>query len=220
VSVICGVDEAGRGPVLGPLVIAGVAVDSDVPLRALNVRDSKKLSPERRSRLAPEIEKIAKYEVVVIPAKDIDAMRGEMTLNDFEARVFATIVERLHPTIAYVDAVDVDEIDFKRSIQRYIPYDVEIVSQHNADELFPVVSAASILAKVRRDAEIRAIEEELGQPVGSGYPGDPVTIAFLEKWIREKGSLPPHTRASWDTAKRLLAEAATRKLEEFGGGGH
>ncbi len=203
---------------MGPLVVAGVAVDSDVPLRQLNVRDSKKLSPERREALAPLIESISKYEVVVIPAADIDVMRAEMSLNDFEARLFAQVIETLHPETAYVDAVDVDEIEFKRAVQRQLPFDVEIVSQHNADDLFPVVSAASILAKVRRDAEMRALGESLGEDIGSGYPSDPATITFLEKWIKEKGSLPPHTRASWDTAKRLLAEARNRKLEDFGGG--
>lgn len=203
---------------MGPLVVAGVAVDSDVPLRQLNVRDSKKLSPERREALAPLIESISKYEVVVIPAADIDVMRAEMSLNDFEARLFARVIETLHPETAYVDAVDVDEIEFKRAVQRQLPFDVEIVSQHNADDLFPVVSAASILAKVRRDAEMRALGESLGEDIGSGYPSDPATITFLEKWIKEKGSLPPHTRASWDTAKRLLAEARNRKLEDFGGG--
>jgi len=203
---------------LGPLVVAGVAVESDVPLRQLNVRDSKRLSPERREALAPEIEKVARCEVLVVPAEDIDVMRAEMSLNDFEARLFATIIETLHPDTAYVDAVDVDEIEFKRAIQRLLPFEVEIVSQHEADDLFPVVSAASILAKVRRDQEMRKIEEALGEPVGSGYPSDPVTIRFLEKWIREKGCLPPHTRTSWDTARRLLAESRTRKLDEYGSG--
>ncbi len=216
--MICGVDEAGRGPVLGPLVVAGVAVESDVPLRQLNVRDSKRLSPERREALAPEIEKVARCEVLVVPAEDIDVMRAEMSLNDFEARLFATIIETLHPETAYVDAVDVDEIEFKRAIQRLLPFEVEIVSQHEADDLFPVVSAASVLAKVRRDREMRKIEEALGEPVGSGYPSDPVTIGFLEKWIKEKGCLPPHTRTSWDTARRLLAESRTRKLDEYGSG--
>lgn len=216
--MIAGVDEAGRGPVLGPLVVAGVAVESDVPLRQMNVRDSKKLAPDRREALAPEIENIAMYELVVIPAARIDVMRAEMTLNAFEAKLFAQIIEKLRPETAYIDAADVDEIEFKHAVRRELAFDVEIVSQHNADELFPVVSAASILAKVRRDREMRAIEEEFGMPVGSGYPADPDTIAFLEKWIREKGCLPPHTRTSWDTARRLLAESRIRKLDEFGGG--
>ena len=216
--MICGIDEAGRGPVLGPLVVAAVMVESDVPLRQLNVRDSKKLTPERRSALAPEIEKVARCEVTVVPAKDIDVMRAEMSLNDFEARLFASLVEKLHPSTAYVDAVDVDEIEFKRAVLKQLPFEVEIVSQHEADDLFPVVSAASIVAKVRRDAEMHAIEEAVGQPMGSGYPSDPVTMAFLEKWIREKGSPPPHTRLTWDTTRRLLAESKNRKLDEYDGG--
>ena len=215
--MIAGVDEAGRGPVLGPLVVAGVAVESDVPLRQLNVRDSKKLTPDRREALAPEIEKVARFELVVVPAERIDVMRAEMSLNDFEAKIFAQVIEALRPETAYVDAADVDEIEFKRSVVRELSFHVEIVSKHNADELFPVVSAASILAKVRRDREMRLIEEELGIRVGSGYPADPDTIGFLENWIKVNGTLPPHTRTSWDTARRLLAESRIRKLDEFGG---
>ena len=215
--MIVGVDEAGRGPVIGPLVVAGVAVESDVPLRQMNCRDSKKLSPEKREALAPEIEKVSRFELVVIPAEQIDVMRAEMSLNDFEAKLFAEVIAKLRPETAYVDAADVDEIEFKRSVRRELAFDVEIVSQHNADELFPVVSAASILAKVCRDREMRSIEESIGMTIGSGYASDPDTIAFLENWIREKGSLPPHTRASWDTARRLLAESRNRKLDDFGG---
>ena len=215
--MIVGVDEAGRGPVMGPLVVAGVAIESDVPLRQLNVRDSKKLSPERREALAPEIEKLTKYVLVVIPAERIDVMRAEMSLNDFEAKIFAEVIEKLHPETAYVDAADVDEIEFKRCVRRELSFDVEIVSQHNADQLFPVVSAASILAKVCRDREMRAIEQSIGVPIGSGYASDSDTIAFLARWIRENGTLPPHTRASWETARRLLAESQNLKLDDFGG---
>ena len=215
--MIVGVDEAGRGPVMGPLVVAGVAVDSDVALRHLNVRDSKKLSPERREALAPEIERIARFEVLVVPAERIDEMRAEMSLNDFEAKLFADVIGKLRPETAYVDAADVDEIEFKRSVQRELSFAVEIVSQHNADELFPVVSAASILAKVCRDREMRGIEQSFGMTIGSGYPSDPDTISFLERWIKDRGTLPPHTRTSWDTARRLLAESRIRKLDDFGG---
>jgi len=214
--LIVGVDEAGRGPVIGPLVVAGVAVESDVELRHMNVRDSKKLSPERREALAPEIEKVSRYEVVVIPAERIDIMRSEMSLNDFEAKLFAEVIDKLRPETAYVDAADVDEIEFKRCVRKELAFDVEIVSQHNADELFPVVSAASILAKVCRDREMRTIEDEVGMHIGSGYASDADTIAVLETWIRAHGSLPPHTRASWDTARRLLAESRNHKLDDFG----
>ena len=214
--MIVGVDEAGRGPVLGPLVVAGVAVESDVALRHINVRDSKRLSPEKREALAPEIEKLATWELLVIPAEQIDLMRAEMSLNDFEAKLFAEVIDKLRPETAYVDAADVDEIEFKRCVRKELAFDVEIVSQHNADELFPVVSAASILAKVCRDREMRTIEDEVGMHIGSGYASDADTIAFLETWIRAHGSLPPHTRASWDTARRLLAESRNHKLDDFG----
>jgi len=213
--MLCGIDEAGRGPVLGPMVVAGVLVESDAPLRQLNVRDSKKLTPERREALAPEIMKISKYEVVVVSAEDIDAMRSEMSLNDFEARIFAGIIEKLKPDTAYVDAADVDEIEFKKAILNAMHQPVDIVSKHQADELFPVVSAASILAKVRRDAEVKKIEAEFGRPIGSGYPSDQVTINFLEEWLKEKGTLPPHCRMTWDTSKKLLSAAKTHKLEEY-----
>src|SRR2546426_2918545 len=181
------------------------------------LRNRKKLSHERGEGLAPKIRKVCRHEVLVIPASEIDAMREQMTLNDFEAKLFATIIERLKPEVAYVDSADVNEFDFRRAIAKHLPFELEIVSKHGADDLFPVVSAASILAKVTRDAEMRKIEHELGAHIGSGYSHDVDTIAFLTKWIEEKGALPPHTRASWDTSKRLLSAAATRKLDEFGG---
>lgn len=214
-----GVDEAGRGPVLGPLVVAGVAIESDSPLRRLGVRDSKRLTPEQRDVLAPQIERLCTCELVVIPAERIDVMRAEMSLNDFEAKLFASIIENLHPATAYVDAADVDEIEFKKAVLREVSFDVEVVSQHAADKLFPVVSAASILAKVRRDREMRVIEDDIGMPVGSGYPADADTISFMEGWIRRNGCLPPHTRSSWDTSRRLLAASRNRKLDDFQDGG-
>ena len=216
--LICGIDEAGRGPVLGPLVVAGVCLESDAPLRQLNVRDSKKLTAERREQLAPEIEKLSSHEVIIVPAEDIDALRSQMTLNDLEARLFASIIRKLRPAdIVYVDSADTDELEFKKAIKRDLDFEVEIVSKHQADDLFPVVSAASILAKVRRDAEMRLLQKEFGVEVGSGYPADPITVAFMEQWIREKGVLPPHTRTTWDTARRLMSLSQTRKLDEFQG---
>jgi len=213
--MLCGIDEAGRGPVLGPMVIAGILVDSDAPLRQLNVRDSKKLAPERREALAPEIMKLAKYEIIVIPAEKIDEMRNEMSLNDYEAKLFASIISKFKPETTYVDAADVDEIEFKKAIIKELGENVDIVSKHGADELFPVVSAASILAKVTRDAEVKKIEAELGRPIGSGYPSDQVTMDFLETWLKEKGTFPPHCRQTWDTCRRLLSISRTHKLDEF-----
>jgi ribonuclease HII len=100
------------------------------------------------------------------------------------------------------------------------PCKFEIVSKHKADAIYPVVSAASIIAKVTRDRIIRDIEKELrktlDKPMGSGYPSDSVTINFMENWIKAKGDLPPHTRRSWDTSLHLLATAKTMSLDQFG----
>jgi ribonuclease HII len=215
--MICGIDEAGRGPVIGPLVVCGVAVESDECLRKLGVKDSKKLSAKRREELEPEIRKVARIEVVEVPAEEIDAMREMITMNELEARVFATIVERLQPEIAYVDAADANELQFGRMIQAQLRCSARTFSQHKADENFPVVSAASIIAKVVRDARIAEIEQEIGEPIGSGYTSDPKTVSFLKSWIGRKGTFPPHTRRSWDTAQNIMILNGLRKLDTFEG---
>lgn len=215
--MICGVDEAGRGPVLGPMVIAAVMIEDDSALREMGVKDSKKLTPAARERLATKIEGLSVIERRIVPAEEIDEAMRRMTLNEFEARVFASLLDRLRPDIAYVDAADVDENRFKLMIRRRLDFAPEFVCCHKADELYPVVSAASIVAKVCRDAEILKIENEMHEPVGSGYASDPKTIAFLERWTRERGDLPPHTRRSWIPAKKAKVMAQNSKLYEWSG---
>lgn len=212
---ICGVDEAGRGPVLGPMVVSGVCVDDESQLTTLGVKDSKKLKPARREQLAREIKAIAGIETVIVPAEEIDLLRMEMTLNELEANLFSSVLSKLRPEVAYLDSVDVNAERFGNNVGRTLDFDVEIISKHGADDIYPVVSAASIIAKTTRDREIEKIEKEIGERIGSGYPSDPETVRFLEKWIREKDNLPPHTRKSWETTKRILQEVKTRKLNEF-----
>jgi len=214
--MICGVDEAGRGPVMGPLVICGISIDKDDLLRELGVKDSKKLSRTKREDLSEKIARVASgIEIVEITASEIDILREEMTLNKLEAKVFASIIKKLAPQIAYVDAADVDEKRFADDILQEIGSPMDIISRHKADDTYPVVSAASILAKVRRDEQVRRIEEEIGEPIGSGYTSDPNTIRFLESWLDRYGELPPHTRKSWDTSNRLLSMKAVKKLDLY-----
>lgn len=214
--MICGVDEAGRGPVIGPLVICGIRVDKDDLLRQLGVRDSKKLSRNQRESLSEKIEKVAEeIQIVEIAAEEIDAIREEMTLNQLEVKVFASVINRLKPSIAYVDSADVNEERFGKDILQEIELPVNVISRHRADETYPVVSAASILAKIRRDQVVRRIGQEIGEPIGSGYPSDPITIRFLESWIERYDRLPPHTRKSWDTCSRLLRMKSLRRIDEF-----
>ncbi len=213
--MICGVDEAGRGPVIGPMMICGLCVESDKKLKALKVRDSKKLTPAKREELAPKIRKIARVELVEIPADQIDGLRERMSLNRLEARVFASVIDALCPDEAYVDAADTDEEKFGRLVKRSLRREIPIVSEHRADDTYPVVSAASIIAKVERDRRIAEIEQEIGEPIGSGYTHDPVTISFLENWTKANRSFPPHTRRSWLTSQNIMNMNFMRKLDEF-----
>jgi ribonuclease HII len=213
--MICGVDEAGRGPVIGPLVVAGVKIESDEKIAHLNVRDSKKCTPKRRENLARELLRLVEVEVKKVPAYEIDLLREVYTLNIIESKLFATIIECLHPDIAYVDSADVSEENFKRDILRELKFDVEIISKHGADDLYPVVSAASIVAKTQRDQEIEGIKMDIGEEIGSGYPSDAVTIDFIKSWIDRYGELPPHTRKSWKTAKRLIDQSKHITLDKF-----
>ena len=218
--MICGVDEAGRGPVIGPLVIAGVTFENDLELIENNVRDSKKITPKRREILSKRIKESAvNYEISLISALDIDHMRKVMTLNEIEVNAFSKIIEKLKPDICYVDAADVNDERFGKNILSRLSFKPEIISKHKADDVYPVVGAASILAKTRRDEEVqmiaRGLEKKLDMPLGSGYPADPVTQKFLRKWVKTFGKLPPHTRHSWKTAQNLLKESKIKKLDEF-----
>jgi ribonuclease HII len=213
--MFCGIDEAGRGPVIGPLVVCGVAVDSDEVLREIGVKDSKKLTPRKREELEPKILAAAKVQFIEIPAEEIDAVRSMMTMNELEARVFASIIERLEPEHAYLDAADANEEEFGRMVQAQLRRKVNIISKHKADDTYPVVSAASIIAKVNRDRCVRNIEKEIGQAIGSGYTSDPKTVSFLKSWISENKALPPHCRKSWYTSKNLMSLNSLRTLDKF-----
>ncbi len=213
----CGVDEAGRGPVIGPIVVAGILVDDDRAIRELGVRDSKKLTPGRREALRKELVGMVKYEIVTASAEDIDTLRQTMSMNVMEARLFATVIERLGAKLAYVDAADTNEDVFARYISKELSSGVRIISKHGADDIYPVVSAASIIAKTKRDAMIEEIKKELGKDFGSGYPSDARTIQFLKDWYSEHGTLPPHTRKSWKTVDRIINEVSITKLDKFEG---
>jgi ribonuclease HII len=218
--MICGTDEAGRGPCFGPLVVAGVLVENDSEFVRIGVCDSKQLTPRRREQLAPMIQKIAsKYEIIVLPAPDIDDLRKTMTLNELEVFVYSKIIEKLKPDVCYVDAVDVKEERFGRDILSLLSYKPQMISEHKADVNYPVVGAASILAKVTRDEHVRRIAQEiepkLNLPLGSGYPADPVTKKFLSTWVSRFGSLPPHVRTSWETCQKLIKNQNTKHLDDF-----
>lgn len=211
--LVAGVDDAGRGAVIGPLVIAGVLIGEEdlLKLRELGVRDSKLLSLRRRETLARQIKSaVLKYAVIKVSPSEIDdvVQNGKKLrrLNWLEAQTMAKIIEELVPDKVYVDASDVLEERFKQQILECISIDVEIVSEHKADRNYTVVSAASIIAKVERDKEIMDLAQSYGD-LGSGYPSDPKTIGFLKQCLSEQGDYPGFVRKSWKPAKRVLSEA-------------
>jgi len=216
---IAGIDDAGRGPIIGPLIIAGVLLaEEDLSnLKPLGVRDSKLLSPQRREQLAVEIKRLAiKYHVESLSPAEIDKVvetgRRLHRLNRLEAQVMAKVIEALKPDVAYVDASDVLANRFKEHIMEKLTISPEIISEHKADAKYPIVSAASIIAKVERDKAIQELKEKYGD-FGSGYVTDPKTVRFLEKWLAKHGSYPEFVRKSWKPAKKLRSEAAARQTK-------
>ena len=212
--VICGVDEAGKGSVLGPLVVAAVGVSSDDVFSDVMVKDSKLLSPEMRERLYSVIRKRFRVATVRIDAHEIDEIRRGMTMNSCIARAHAQVIGKLSPSKAFIDACDVNAFRYAEMVKSHLECTCEIISEHHADETFRVVSAASIVAKVIRDRAIVTLSKKYGT-IGSGYSSDPVTIAFLSAYIDEHKMPPPIARKSWKTVSHMIAKKQQRQLSEF-----
>ena len=212
--MLCGVDEAGKGAVLGPLVIAAVGCESPDVLEGTGVRDSKELSPAQREDLYPVIMERCSIAVLSISSADVDRHRLRMNLNRCMARGHATVIDRLTPSIAYVDACDVNAERYAQMIREYLACACTIISRHHADKTFPVVSAASIIAKVERDRAVAALRDAYGD-IGSGYPSDKKTIAFLRGYIQINKKNPPIARKGWSTVESLLDEEFQVKITRF-----
>jgi len=212
--MICGVDEAGKGSVLGPMVIAAVGTLSEEVFADIPVKDSKLLPAKERERLSRIIRKECRVTTVTIDAPEIDAIRTEMTLNTCVARAHAKAINRIAPDVAYVDACDVNPFRYAEMVRAGLTRGCEIVSEHHADSTFRVVSAASIIAKVTRDREIRRLAKTYGQ-IGSGYPSDPATVRFLDEYIDEHRHPPPIARKSWKTVTAMIGRKEQSDLSRF-----
>jgi len=210
---VAGVDEAGRGCVIGPLVVGGVSIEkTEIPrLIEIGVKDSKLLSPKKRETLAIQIRELAlNCFVVHLSPVEIDHVVENGTrlhrLNRFEAHAMAKVVSILNPDLVYVDASDVNASRFGEHIAEKLDFHLEIVSEHKADLKYPVVSAASIIAKVERDRAISKLCAKHGN-IGCGYPNDQKTRKFLSDWIKKFGSYPDFVRKSWKTSKKIKKES-------------
>ena len=203
--LVCGVDDAGRGSVLGPLVIAGISIERKniKQLVKIGVKDSKQLSPQSRERLYEQILSIVDgYHVAKISPRTIDKSVSKNLLNQLEANYMAKVIKKLEAGSSYVDSCDVNPKRFGLYISN-IAKTGKIISSHHADRKYPVVSAASIIAKVSRDREIEKLRKN--HDLGSGYPSDPKTMKFIKEWVSQNGNVPVFVRKSWKPVKILLS---------------
>lgn len=215
---VAGVDEAGRGPLFGPMVIAIAVIseEKEETLVKLGVKDSKLLTPARREVIRSQMEKVLDFFLLrVVEPREIDEAVSWGGLNVLEANAICELVrkalERIPLSVVYVDSPDPKPERFGGLLSQMLGNSVRVVAQNGADREFTVVAAASILAKTERDRLVRQLKEQYGD-FGSGYPSDPRTREFAEKWIREHGEPPPFARRSWST---WLSLRKKESLENF-----
>lgn len=203
---VCGIDDAGRGSMLGPLVIAGVSLEKKnlKKLTSLGVKDSKKLSPKSRKILYKKIiEIVDDYYIVKIPPRSIDVSVRKHLLNNLEAKYMAKVVSKLDADTSYVDSCDVKPLRFGKEISQ-LSNGHKIKSYHHADSRFVAVSAASILAKVSRDNSIERLRKI--HNLGSGYPSDPTTVKFVTKFYKKNHVMPVFVRKSWKPVLKIIGK--------------
>lgn len=208
--ISCGVDEAGRGPVIGPMVVSIVCGDSEA-FRKIGARDSKTLSPHSREGLYERILENSEFHMIkVITASELNSLMNRINLNQIEEKAYSELIAKAPQDCSYyVDSFDVDENRLSRKLSEITGRSV--VCRHKADSLFPAVSAASILSKVTRDREIIRLQSRYGN-IGSGYPADPVTREFILASLRSGKDISGIVRTHWKTYRNILEESRKTTL--------
>ena len=216
---LLGIDEAGRGPVIGSMFVAGVMVEEELDeLDGIDVKDSKKLSDKKRERLYDELDDVGEVFVEEVSASEIDDLREVMSLNDVELKAFTDIIKKADPDKVIMDLPEHDGEKFREKVKGMLPDSlkgIDFVAEHEADDKFPVVSAASIIAKTRREKHVVELVEKYGVDFGSGYPHDEPTREFLKKFYQEEGVFPKETRMSWNSVQKLKNEVAQQSMEDY-----
>jgi ribonuclease HII len=210
-----GVDEAGKGPVLGSMFAAAVLADpADVPD---GVADSKRLSPARRDELAAALREHERVRIGVaeITPAEIDDPETDMNTLTVAAQASALSQVVADGHAGLLDAGDTNEDRFAARVATRLDADVDLAARHGADDSDDLVAAASVVAKVARDDHVADLAAAHDADLGSGYPSDETTMTFLREYVREHGTLPHFARASWKTSQRLLAEAEQSGLDQF-----
>lgn len=204
VTMIIGVDEAGRGCIIGPMVICAAAINplDEYKLKELGVKDSKKLSPLQRERLYGKVGKLCKYATVKITAEELNTLMDRHNLNEIEAMKVAVAIDHLelHGATAFIDSPDNVPAKFGKRIEKYIKTKNRLVCENRADDTYVIVGAASIIAKVTRDREIERIKKETGIDFNSGYTSDPMTQKYVHN-RKDYPALEPYLRTKWSTLR-------------------
>ena len=207
--LIGGVDEAGRGSIIGPLIVAGISVrDSKISeLSKIGVKDSKKLTKKLRENMFSSIVDLADSLCIYkIDSNEIDYNVFLNKLNKLEVEAMAEVINNLHVDEVYIDCCDINQERYKECVKcRLISCNTKLYSMHHADQLNLVVSAASIIAKIVRDNEIQAIRR-IHHTIGSGYPSDEKTMYFIREWVKKYKNAPGFARKSWRPLRTMLYE--------------
>ena len=220
-KITVGIDEAGRGPVLGPLVMVALAVDEEghKKLEWLGVKDSKVLSSSVREELFDRIHEVVKgfrVEVIEPDAIDLSLSEENTNLNWLEADTSARMVSELAPDKAILDCPSPNTEAYKKYfMDKLIPEvraKTEIIAEHKADANYIVVSAASVVAKVIRDRYVDKLKAKIKIDFGSGYMSDPKTQDFLDKYHDQ---YPELFRKKWQSYKDAVERKKQKKLGEF-----
>lgn len=204
------------------MVICAAVIDEDreEELRSLGVKDSKLLTKRRREELEDRIKELLDdFAVVSVSAKSIDELREVVSLNRIESKRMAELINALRPDLAIVDATEVKTEKIERELMAQIDRDlknrIKIKAENYADENYPIVSAASILAKVVRDRSVEELEQKLKKEIGNGYPSDSRTKRFLKEMLEKDGKFDGCVRRSWITAERIVEEKEQSGLSDF-----
>jgi ribonuclease HII len=219
--LILGIDDAGRGPVIGPMILAGCLIDNKIEgeLKKLGVKDSKQLTQKRREFLSEKIKELAEtFEIVLAYPEEIDSTnKAGINLNALEAIKMAEVINKINKGYSkikvVVDCPSVGIEKWKDFLKTKIDNlsNLDVVCEHKADVNHVAVSAASILAKCAREIEMSKLKDEYGKDIGSGYCSDPLTTKFLEKHNQtyiDKGIF----RKSWSTWKEACSATEQKKL--------
>lgn len=217
--LLCGIDEAGRGCIIGPLVICGAVIDDSKlqVLKDLGVKDSKLISPRKRAFLAKELPKHVKFRIIEVPPSEIDdyvlSDGNDRNLNWLEADKTVELINMLDPDKAFIDCPSNNVKAYKGFlVERLLNKKVELVVEHGADAKYLIAGAASILAKVARDKEIENIKKIVNSDFGSGYMADPRTASFLRDHWED---FPSFFRHSWAPYQKLKMAKLQKGLDSF-----